>query len=420
MLNRQPLNTQQFLILAVGSAILLRLLLMPFFAHVDLFSEYRRVYYALDNDIFGNSQRVVAFYIETLFAAFSKLFIPLSDATFFLPDPTKSTASLQDYYLFLQDPHIYRFLFFFKLPYLLFDLGVAAIIWRFVDNLAYRKIALLLWLFNPLSIFAIYIFGRFEVFSIFFLALTAWQLKQHRLVLASICFAIALQCREINLLLTPFLLIALIDFKNSFTKNVLFVGFCTALIALLYLLPDWLFPKWGNVNLFVDPDQHHQVSQKLLSLGYYWFYPIIIGLSALAIFAWEIGSRAHDERFVLTAAIALLIYFAFNVHSVHYASWLVIFPLLSIQYHKKVVLPFLALFIIWIVMWLLKTDAGVFTPFLAAPLSFEFIGIGHFPSYFEKHIATESFSLYQTIQIMRSLFAVVMGFFIYRLVRREA
>jgi len=421
VLNPKSLSTQQFLILAVGCAIVLRLLLMPFFAHVDLFSEYRRVMYALDNELyFSSSHRVVTYYIEMFFALLSKLFIPASDTAFFLDDPSKSTSSVRDYFLFLQDPHIYRYLFFFKLPYFIFDLSVAAVIWRFVDNIVYRRIALLLWLFNPLTLFATYIFGRFEVFSIFFLALAALQLKSHRVVLASLCFAVALHCREINLIFAPFFLLSLIDFKDNFWRNVIVTGFCTILVVLLYLLPDWLIPKLGDTSLFVNPEAEHETFQKLFAMGYYWFYPVIFGLAGLAIYAWEIGNRDHSERFVVTAALSLFIYFAFNVHSVHYASWLVIFPILSMQYGRKVVLPFLVLFIVWVTLWLLKTDGGVFTPFLAAPLSFEFIGVGHFPTYFQMNLATDTFMLHQLVEVVRTLFTLSMIFFCYRVMGRFA
>lgn len=419
-MNQRTLNTRQFLLLAVGAAILLRLLLMPFFAHVDLFSEYRRVHYALDNGLYlAHTHRVLTFYIEMFFAGISKLFIPYDTLTFYLPDPAKSTASLQDYYLFLQDPHLFRYLFFFKLPYLIFDLAIATVIWRFIDNAKARRVALLLWLFNPLTLYATYIFGRFEVFAIFFIALSALQLKQHKLLLASICFALALLCREIYLLLTPFFLLACIDHKDAWLKNTLRLALCALVIALIYLAPDRLIPALGSADPFVDPDANHNFVNKLLSLGYYWFYPIVFGLAATAIYAWEHGEQSHAQRFVISAALALLVYFAFNVHSVHYASWLVLLPILAMQFDKRVVVPFLALFVCWVVLWLLKTDAGVFTPFLAAPLSNEFIGIGHFPTWFERNIASEQLSLHLAIQIMRTLFAVVMAFFCLRLIRNR-
>jgi len=420
----RSLNNRQFFVLALGLAVILRLLLMPFFAHVDLFSEYRRVIYVLENGhYFDNAHRPLVFYIEMFFVWLSKLFISFSDEVFQLADPKQSVSSLLDYGFFLSDPNIFRHLFFFKLPYLLFDIATAVVIWRFIDKPEHKKIALLLWLFNPLTLFSTYIFGRFEVISLFFLAATALQLKHDQLFRASALFGLSLLCREINVLYTPFLLLALIDFKDYAVRNVLMVAVSSIIIALIYLLPAWLMTRLGgNLTLFVDPNvsQSGEALKKLLSLGYYWFYPIIIGLAALTIYAWEIGDRSHAERYVVCCAVALFIYFGFNVHSVHYTAWLVIFPVLSLQYGKRVVLPFVVLSFAWVVLWLLKTDTGVFTLFLAAPLSSDFIGMGHFPSFFQEHLATPELSLHQAIQIMRALFLVVMGFFAYRLLSSKS
>jgi hypothetical protein len=417
------MNNRQFLIAALAAGVVLRLIIMPFFAHVDLFSEARRVFFVLENDyLFDNSHRFVVFYIEVIFAAFSTLFIDVTQGLFHIENPAESVANLVDYGYFLNDPNIYRHLFFFKLPYFIFDIATALIIWKFVDKPEHRKIALLIWLFNPLTLFSTYIFGRFEVISLFFLAASALQLKADRVFFASILFAMALHAREINFLYAPFFLIALIDFKDHWLRNLLMLSTIAITIAAIYLLPNWLINlTGGDTQLFVDPNSTHQSDafSKLLSLGYYWFYPVILGLAALAFYAWEIGDRAKDERWVLCASLVLFIYFGFNVHSVHYAAWLVIFPILSIQYGKRVVLPFIALFSIWVILWLLKTDNGVFTLFLAAPLSTDFIGLGHFPSYFEENIATETLGLHQVIQVTRSLFLVVMCFFAYRIISRK-
>ncbi len=56
------------LLILVCVGILIRILIMPFFSHVDLFSEFRRVVYSLNNDIFFPHQnRLVTFYIEYAF-----------------------------------------------------------------------------------------------------------------------------------------------------------------------------------------------------------------------------------------------------------------------------------------------------------------------------------------------------------------
>jgi len=419
----KTLNQRQFFVAAMGIAIVIRLLLMPFFAHVDLFSEARRVFYVIENGhLFDNSHRFIVFYIEVIFAYISQLFINVSDGLFHLNDPTQSVASIGDYRYFLNDPNIYRHLFFFKLPYLLFDIATAVVIWKFVDNPTHKRIALLIWLFNPLTLYSTYIFGRFEVISLFFIGMCALQLKHDRVLLASFFFAIALHCREINLLYTPFLLLALIDHKDHWLRNLATLILCSALIYVIYILPNLLIEMTGgNIMLFVDPmiDNQSGVLNTLLSLGYHWFYPIIICLSVLAIYQWEISYKSKAERFVICASIVLFIYFGFNVHSAHYISWLVLLPILSMQFNRKVLLPFVALSGLWVVLWLLKTDEGVFTLFLAAPLNPDFIGTGHFPTLYQQLIANSSLTLHQSIQILRSLFLVVMGFFTYRVLRQR-
>ena len=420
----KQLNNRQFIIAALGVAVLLRLLLMPFFSHVDLYSEYRRVFYVLQNGLFlENSYRYVTFSIELIFAAFSQLFINVTEGLFHLSNPARSTSGLTDYHFFLTDPNVFRHLFFFKLPYLIFDIATALVIWRFIDEPKYKRIALLLWLFNPVTIFATYIFGRFEVFGLFFLALTALQLKQDRLLISSVTFGLALLCREINLLFVPFLLLSQIDFKDHWIRNSLILSISCVIIFVVYSIPDWVLTTLGGeTGLFSDPDggQKTDPINKLLSLGYYFIYPVVICLATLAVYTWETGKRSHAERFVIASSVTLFIYFAFNSHSVHYSAWLVLFPILSIQYGRRVVTPFLLFFAAWVVLWLLKTDLGVFTLFLAAPLSGEFVDMGHFPSFFEQHLATEDLDLGQAIKLVKSLFIVVMGFFAYRLIAKRA
>lgn len=411
----------RFLKLAIGLAVLVRLLAMPFFAHVDLFSEARRVYFAIDNGFWlENSHRIVVYYIEMIFASMSLLFIDVTKGLFHLPDPTNSTSNLIDYGFFLSDPQIYRYLFFFKLPYLVFDIATAVVIWRFVDDPKLKRLAVILWLFNPVTFFATYIFGRFEVIGLFFLALTALKLKQRQFVWACLAFVLALHSREINLLFLPFLLLALIDHKDVPLRNLLMLSLSSALILFLYWLPEPLLRSLGgDTSLFVPTGGVHDTNlvKKLTSMGYYWFYPIIICLSALAIYAWERGSDAHEQRYVLCCATALFIYFGFNVHSIHYAAWLTIFPILSLQYKREIATPLCAFIGIWALLWLFKTDHGVFTLFLAAPLSPELMGMGYFPGYFNQHIATPEFNLTHAVSILRSLFFVCMAFFAYRVLR---
>jgi len=417
-------SNKQFLLIALGLAVFARFLAMPFFAHVDLFSEARRVYFALENGyLLENSHRIVVYYIELLFSSLSLLFVDVTEGLFHLDDPKNSTASLVDYGFFLNDPYIYRYLFLFKLPYLIFDIATALVIWKFVDDVKLKRLAIVLWLFNPVTFFATYIFGRFEVIGLFFLALTALQLKHRQFIWACMAFVLALHSREINLLFLPFLLLALLDHKDPILRNIIVSILAGGLILFLYWLPDPLLGALGgNTDLFVPAAGVHDTNtvKKLMSMGYYWFFPIIVCMAGLALYAWERGNDSHEQRYVICCAVALFIYFGFNVHSIHYAAWLTLFPILSLQFNRKIVLPFLIFAGIWVVLWLFKTDHGVFTLFLAAPLSPELMSHGYFPAYFNQHFASPEFNLVQAVSILRSLFFVSMAFFAYRLLRSHA
>lgn len=414
----QRLETRQFIYLAIGCAVILRLLLMPFFAHVDLFSEYRRVHYVIDNGLYlAHTTRIFTFYVEVLFSYLSHPFAPSSNISFYLPDPSNSTASVPDYFLFLQDPNVFRYLFLFKLPYLCFDLGIAAVLWRFIDDIKIRRVALLLWLFNPITIYATYIFGRFEVIGIFFIALTALQLKNGRIFLGATCFAFALLSREIYLLLTPFFLIACLDFKDHWLKNLLVLLTLTIIVAGLYQAPITLIQTFGNADPFFNPDADHNPFNKLFSLEIHWFYPVVFGLGACAVYAWEIAkSHSHDERFVIVCALALFVYFAINDHSIHYSAWLVVFPLLALHYGKKLFFPFLIFCGCWFILSLFKTDNGVFTLFLAAPLSMEFAYTGVFPVWLMQNVESGGVVITRGIESLRTLYALTMAYFAYKMV----
>ena len=212
----QNTKLKRYFIVAITLGLLLRLGLMPFFSHVDLFSEYRRVFFALQTEsYFPGAHRFVVFYIEMFFAWLIPPFIHDAESIFYLPAPTNSTASLSDYFFFVADPHVFRHLFLLKVPYLLFDLATALVVWRYLDRFEHKKIGLLIWLFNPITLYAIYIFGRFESIGIFFLAMTAQSVQRERFITASIYFGVALHCREINILLAPFFLLSIVYFHHS-------------------------------------------------------------------------------------------------------------------------------------------------------------------------------------------------------------
>jgi len=75
----------QKVILIVAVSILLRLLVMPFFMHMDMLSELTRVNYSMQNgEFYPGFNRLTVFYIESIFYFFTQWFFVNPDVLLFL------------------------------------------------------------------------------------------------------------------------------------------------------------------------------------------------------------------------------------------------------------------------------------------------------------------------------------------------
>lgn len=123
----------------------------------------------------------------------------------------------------------------FKLPYLAFDLGIAALLYKFFDNPKSRFLALCLWMFNPINLFATYMMGQFDVIPTFF---SVWALyiivKKNRYFWAAFLLGIGA-----SLKIFPFLFLiplALIRDKWTDRIKVLSIGVLTYFATILPFL----------------------------------------------------------------------------------------------------------------------------------------------------------------------------------------
>ena len=69
-------------------------------------------------------------------------------------------------------------LLLFKMPYIFFDLAIAFLITTFFENMKWKKMAFLLWIFNPISIYATYMMGQFDIIPTFFVLLVLYLVKK--------------------------------------------------------------------------------------------------------------------------------------------------------------------------------------------------------------------------------------------------
>ena len=203
-------NHRPYLILFL-CGLLIRLVLMPYFTHVDLFSEYRRVYKTIElGNYFPGLKRLVVYYVELFFLKLSLPFISDPAITFHFTDLARSTADLESFFLFVNHDNIYRILFFFKFPYLLFDVGTFLLLYKMIKEHPKRIWALGIWWFNPITIFAFYLFGRYESIPLFFIMLTIFFLQRNKILFSAFALGLAVNSREINIIYLPIFLLSIL------------------------------------------------------------------------------------------------------------------------------------------------------------------------------------------------------------------
>ncbi|MCL5783736.1 MAG: glycosyltransferase 87 family protein [Patescibacteria group bacterium] len=118
-----------------------------------------------------------------------------------------------------------------KVPYLIFDALIAWLLIKFVDTKRDKFWVLLLWLFNPVNLYATYVMGQFDIILTFFIVLSLFLVLKDKLGLAalSLGLGIAFKISPIFLLI-PLVLVG----KNWATRfKLIILGLLPYLITVL-------------------------------------------------------------------------------------------------------------------------------------------------------------------------------------------
>ena len=324
-----------------------------------------------------NKNRLVTFYIEYFFLT---IFFPLlenPEKIFYLENLSLSTSNMPDFYIFVSDTSVFRHLFLFKLPYLIADVVTMWLIWQFIDDKKRAMIAVAIWVFNPITLYATYFFGRYEAIPIMFVAATAVLLKKEKPVWAAVCLALAINSREIYIVTAPIFIIALYDDRIHLWENLKRIISAGLILFLAFVIP-LLLPKILNIDPAFAGNTVYEDSRAnaLYAMGYRWFYPLVFAYFLTLFWLMTQTRRKAELNYLFGSGLVIAVYFMLTGHSAHYVSWLPLFPVLLINYTDKLrnlVVAIGLLFLCWFVYRLFKTDVNLFTLFLAAPFNMEFV-----------------------------------------------
>ena len=93
------------------------------------------------------------------------------------------------------------YMFLLKIPYLILDIGLAFLLLKTFKN---SKI-FYFWLFNPVSIYLIYILGNFDILPSFLTLLSFYFLKKNKLLFSYLSIGIAIALKMYPVIFVPFM-----------------------------------------------------------------------------------------------------------------------------------------------------------------------------------------------------------------------
>lgn len=220
-----------------------------------------------------------------------------------------------------------QFVFWMKSPYLVADGFCLWVISKLSLQTASGSGDFLLksWLFDPVLLFSIYIFGQYRIYSALFIWLVIYFLEKRKIALAS--FIVGVMCLADNF---PFALLlpAVLIFGKSWKERAVF--FLTALSPVIFLLTPLVVSSKGYVFYsYASP-----LIQKLASQGILRHYPEVIGPICKGIFLSTFlftlfclcrkknnNPTATKQLFIYVSLALLFVIYATSTTSVHYFMW---------------------------------------------------------------------------------------------------
>src|SRR4030042_1604910 len=221
-------------------AILLRLLIMPFFFHPDIKTYHFQasflrqgvvnIYpYLIDNrEKLPLKEEFVYFPLTYFFlGGYQALVSPLLGENFtaWLSDATGRGV---------ESPGIFRYLFVLKLPYLVLDIAIAYLLMGFFEKQEDKKKVFTIWLFNPFTLILLYFFSNVDIIPVFLVLASLLAMKKNKPLGASVLMGLAVGFKAYPVLFFPFLLAKMEKRSERITASLVFLATLAVII-----LPFW-------------------------------------------------------------------------------------------------------------------------------------------------------------------------------------
>ncbi|MBI2334926.1 DUF2029 domain-containing protein [Candidatus Daviesbacteria bacterium] len=247
-------------------------------------------------------------------------------------------------------------LWLWKLPYLIFDLLLGLILFKLVKE----KKALILgfWMFNPISLYATYMIGQFDIIPTFFTILSVFFAAKNRFYWAALALGFGIAFK----LYPVFLLIPLIISGKTFLDKIK-IGLLAILPYILSVLPYLQSSSFRETALFANQSAKSLYAGIPVSGG----EAILLFPASLIIFYLLIWNKNLDKLLIWKIyLIPLLLFFIFTHYHPQWLIWAVPFLVLDLMYGNfKNLLPVLLIGLAWFVSLFFfdpSLTLGIFIP----------------------------------------------------------
>ncbi len=325
-------------------AILLRLLIMPFYFHPDIKTTYFQTSFLRQGvlDIYK--------YLDT-----NNHSIPFKEDFTYFPLTYFFLGGYQilvspilgpNFYNWLNDASAYaptqisvfKYLFVLKIPYLILDIMIAFLLMRFFTNPQDKKKIFIFWLFNPIWLLLIYVYSNLDIIPVFITLVSFLLLSKNKLFLSSLLIGVAAGFKAYPLMFLPFMAL--------YAKNLKQVGiifFSGLLTFILIIAPFWSI-SFKNQALISGLTT--RIFQSSVSIGFGESLVFaIISFSALFFYLLVNKERTWENTY---KAILLELLFLFSFIHFHITWLLWLAPLLTlfliyVKSLQKILLPVLSI-----------------------------------------------------------------------------
>jgi len=296
---------------------------------------------------------------------------------------------------------IFRIAFLLKLPYLLFDFLVAYLLLKIFKEKGLT--AFKLWMFNPLTLYATFAMGQFDIIPLLLIVASIFFALQKRKWLAVIMLGLGGAYKVFPLLFLP-IFVLLFDKNFWFRLKLLALGLFSYLI---FVVPYFLFSPMYRQAAFLAHQTEKMFFMKLPLSGAEYLSVFAIGYSLLLIVAAR--AKSHQENFWRFGFLLMLLFFSITHYHPQWFLWITPFLIWElVTYRFKNLWLVIILFASWLVITFLfepSLSIGLFSPLWPQ--------LSQAPDL--SALLSRYFDVFQFKSLVRSLFAGTAIYFVLQL-----